>query len=193
MTAMAGMASLLLLSWPPEATPRTLQQFTLLIGGSIEMLDEETSQDVDIDRNQTAMNFHHVSFTLTNFWQRLYNISNVQGSTCFSPTHLVRNPEDRASIHLRESKSVDVATAVFWFESAFDGFRYELTLTDTDGWEGTFPPSGTGSAVMTPDTWEMGTDRKGRHRWTACKGTGTFLLLEDKVDLLVEPIPILIP
>ena len=181
---MAGMAGLLLMSWPPEAAPRTMQQFYLYNEPSTAVVITDItvagdSGDVNTDRkNKTANIIVRTDFTLESFWREeaIYNISEQSGANCF-PTGPIWG-----GIHLTQSKSGDVAKAIFWFKSIFtptlDEVQYKLTLTDEDGWSGPFPPLGADEISMTVDRWDMATEGKGAHRDTSCKGMGNNATLK---------------
>ena len=94
----------------------------------------------------------------------------ADGRECFPEADVL------GAVHLSERRNDD-AQAAFWFKAkADDGdadniVKYLLILTDTDGWNGTFPPPDVGDTIeMNADFWEMQTEGKGKLRKTACKG-----------------------
>jgi len=184
-STMAAMTGLLLMSWPPEATPRTMQQFYLFNdtspspGPGPDIIVEGDSEYVNTDKkNKTANIIVRTDFTLESFWQTAnYNISEQDGADCFPEGPITI----RGGIHLKESKSGDVAKAIFWFKSRYnpngwddtgDEVQYKLTLTGDAGWSGPFPPLGDADISMTVTHWDMATEGKGAHRDTSCKGMG---------------------
>ena len=181
---MAGIAGLMLLSGPAAGAPPAQHQFHVVM--TVDIDADLDSSLINIKRNNTnnpvifqLCTPNCVEFTLNlDFWAPdpfvdIY-ANGADGRECFPEAAV------QGAVHLSERRNGD-AQAAFWFTGkADDGdadniVKYLLILTDTDGWDGTFPTPNIGignSIEMNADFWEMQTEGKGKLRRVACKGMG---------------------
>jgi hypothetical protein len=167
---LATIASLVLVGGAASAAPAANQQFNVVISGDISA--NLGSGPIQVSKNQSNVSFQCTPlctpFVLEDFWQHDNYTTGPGGSTCF-PVGTVTG-----AVATRETKGGD-ASATFWFSSDETGshIRYMLTLTDSIGWIGIFPPPGKNdTATMIASGWKMETEGKGQHRNSACKGMG---------------------
>ena len=182
---MAGIAGLMLMSGLASGAPPVPHQFDVVMTEDIEA--DLDSSLINVKRKNTNNQIifqlctpNCVPFTLGAFWGGQPYANDNDGTECFPPNN---SPGDlrsdvQGSIQLVETRNGDAQATFFFGAKADDGeddfdVKYQLILTDFDGWFGDFPPPSVGNtATMTATGWEMQTEGKGKLRKVACKGMG---------------------
>ena len=181
---MAGIAGLMLMSGLASGAPPDPQQFHVVM--TVDIVADLDSSLINVKRKNTNNSVifqlctpNCVEFTLGNFWGGATYVNDKDGTECFPPNSGVDSRSDvQGSIQLVETRNGDAQATLFFSAKADDGaddfdVKYQLILTDFNGWDGVFPPpTSVDTATMMATGWEMQTEGKGKLRKVACKGMG---------------------